>query len=433
MKRVLWVGVLVLALLAVPASALGATRYAAPGGGETAPCAVTAPCSLAYAITAASAGDEVLVTAGTYPVAETIVSMVPLTVRGAPGPARPRLVGATGVGLLAFTKGATVSDLTVESTEAPEGAMAADGTGSVLERLEVVARGTQPEKAALIVASDWTITDSLIVGDSPFSIPFVALVNADGAGTMRNDTVIGEGEKSFGLAIFSAAEHSLGVRATNVIVSAPTAAQFQGMGSASSIAFDHSDVQGKVTPGSPVTSTDAVTSPPLFVNAAGGDFHEAPGSPTIGAGLNEPANGAADLDGNPRSQPSRYNCSPPNGPTVTDIGAYQLAPPIPPCVPPTPTRTPPTPPPGTYLQHATIKGRTAKFRFGSLTSPASGFECQLEYRAWRPCSSPRTYKHLGLGHHAFRVRAVGAGGTDATPVVRKFTIHGKHRHRRHRR
>jgi hypothetical protein len=59
--------------------------------------------------------------------------------------------------------------------------------------------------------------------------------------------------------------------------------------------------------------TSQLSTNPAFANAAAGDFHELAGSPTIDAGITDSANGAFDLDGNPRAQ----------GPS-TDIGAYEF-------------------------------------------------------------------------------------------------------------
>jgi hypothetical protein len=55
------------------------------------------------------------------------------------------------------------------------------------------------------------------------------------------------------------------------------------------------------------------TASPLFTNAGSGDYSEAPGSPTINAGITDPLNGPLDFAGNARSQGSS-----------TDIGAYEV-------------------------------------------------------------------------------------------------------------
>jgi hypothetical protein len=60
------------------------------------------------------------------------------------------------------------------------------------------------------------------------------------------------------------------------------------------------------------------TAAPLFVDAVTGDFHQAPGSPTIDAGVTDAANGSTDVDGNPRTVGAS-----------TDIGADEYLPPFP--------------------------------------------------------------------------------------------------------
>src|SRR5262249_58893148 len=72
---------------------------------------------------------------------------------------------------------------------------------------------------------------------------------------------------------------------------------------------------------------------PLFTNAGTGDLSEAPGSPTIDAGLDDPLNGPTDFAGNARQQGG-----------ATDIGAFEfpVAPPAPPSqASTTPTAIPP--------------------------------------------------------------------------------------------
>lgn len=66
-------------------------------------------------------------------------------------------------------------------------------------------------------------------------------------------------------------------------------------------------------------------------------------------------------------------------------------------------------------------GKRVSFKF---TSDLDGLlECSLDGVPFRPCLSPRTYTHLKLGRHRFRVRAVGPNGAlDATPAERTFRV-----------
>ncbi|HEX7244188.1 MAG TPA: hypothetical protein VF245_01315 [Solirubrobacterales bacterium] len=64
---------------------------------------------------------------------------------------------------------------------------------------------------------------------------------------------------------------------------------------------------------------------------------------------------------------------------------------------------------------------TAKFKFVSNLS-GSTFECKLDKGKFKPCKSPKTYKKLKPGKHAFKVRAKKGGVTDPTPAVRKFKV-----------
>ena len=65
----------------------------------------------------------------------------------------------------------------------------------------------------------------------------------------------------------------------------------------------------------PSSTPAATAAPPRFVDAAGGNYAEAAGSPTIDAGVVGPGIGALDLAGSPRTQ----------GGTV-DIGAFESLP-----------------------------------------------------------------------------------------------------------
>jgi hypothetical protein len=90
---------------------------------------------------------------------------------------------------------------------------------------------------------------------------------------------------------------------------------------------------------------------------------------------------------------------------------------------------PPAPAPGrpdTKITRATLgPERTATFRFEAIGG-AEGFRCRLKgprgRARFRPCSSPRTYRHLRPGRYVFSVRAIGAAGGDPTPATRRFKV-----------
>jgi hypothetical protein len=63
-----------------------------------------------------------------------------------------------------------------------------------------------------------------------------------------------------------------------------------------------------------------------------------------------------------------------------------------------------------------------KFKFSSPEA-GSTFECKRNNGSWASCTSPKVYRNLPLGEHAFRVRATDrAGNTDRTPAKRVFKI-----------
>jgi hypothetical protein len=97
-----------------------------------------------------------------------------------------------------------------------------------------------------------------------------------------------------------------------------------------------------------------------------------------------------------------------------------------------PQPAPDTTPPETAIERSVLRvaTRTAKFWF-SANESTQGFQCQLDKGEYKPCGSPRTYKHLKPGRHAFRVKAVdAAGNVDASPAVAHFKIPRPHHGRR---
>ena len=71
-------------------------------------------------------------------------------------------------------------------------------------------------------------------------------------------------------------------------------------------------------------------------------------------------------------------------------------------------------------------GRTTRrkvaFRFIASES-GSTFRCKLDNRAWRLCSSPKTYRKLAVGRHVFRGRPTSRSGqTDPAPARLRFRV-----------
>jgi hypothetical protein len=79
--------------------------------------------------------------------------------------------------------------------------------------------------------------------------------------------------------------------------------------------------------------------------------------------------------------------------------------------------------------HPRHKIRTAKkrvgvrFRFREIGADV-GFLCKLDRQKFRPCTSPRTYR-VGIGGHAFRVKANDPGGPDQTVTTFRFRVFPK--------
>lgn len=161
------------------------------------------------------------------------------------------------------------------------------------------------------------------------------------------------------------------------------------------------------------------TADPMFADPANGDYHLLPGSPMIDAGNPaDPPPGAVDIDSDPRAIDGDQDCV-----VRRDIGADEFVPASPPpdCDPPETTITK-----GPKRKLETRKRRAkALFRFRS-SEPGSTFECKLNRRPWRACSSPlrvRVKAKPKPKRQVFRARAINqATIADPTPAVYRWKV-----------
>jgi hypothetical protein len=321
-------GIVFLVTLALAPIAEGAPRYASPTGSGFA-CTAKAPCEIHYAIKTASSGDEVIVGAGTYGIGterlEPAEEVFNVDIHGEFGGPRPVIAGAVS-GYALIAGGSEIEYLeVVNSAYEARGVGCHDGGG--INRVRATATGAF---AAAITAGGQSqtcsIRNSVAIASGQQSVALAAgSVSKNLSSVIRNVTAIASGENSEGI-LASSLEGSHVVDLRNSIA--------RGSGFDLSVKSHEGGVTNlRVSNSNFVTHEEFSsfakfideggnqTAPPLFVNAAAGDYREAAGSPTIDAGVSDQLD-ALDFDGNARVLGA--------GP---DIGAYEF---VPPAGPPAP-------------------------------------------------------------------------------------------------
>jgi hypothetical protein len=320
MRGLVAAAIAMLALAAAP-GALAAQRFAAPAGTGT-ECTQAAPCQLAEAVEAAKAGDEVIVTAGTYPVGATIglPSATNVQVHGDPGGPPPRITATLpGPVLEMYEAGDSIGYLDIENDD--NGGIGVYCTAGHLERMRVTVVGAGGF-GVLAYGDCNSIRNSLLITEGAGSTALRTIANIGNLKTAaRNVTAISSGSMSSGVS----AEYGGGGGGSFTLELENSIARggeqdlkpSGNVNGAGIIAVTHSNfdtarpgVEGKVIDGG-----GNQTAAPLFVNSENGDYREAAGSPTIDAGLAGEL-GPLDLGGNPRVLGA-----------APDIGAFEFVPP----------------------------------------------------------------------------------------------------------
>jgi hypothetical protein len=410
-----------LAFVAFSGEAL-AERFAEPGGdGPADTCPSSDPCDIEVAVEDASVvdGDVITVLPGTYDLdLGQIMNADQITIRGAPGMARPLITSHGGpITVYLTVDGAGPSILrrveVVRTSTFPGAAVSVDG--GVIE--QVIARA--PDTACTFGFAS-IIRDSVCVVTGASATAAVSAIAGGGgstSNTLRNVTAVAAGTSGYGLYLHSEGAFDATLDATNVIavgapgfddVRAETANPIgppdPDPGAAivlNNSAYDTASTNGGVnafvnTPG----SGGGVTAPPVFANAAGGDYHQGPGSPTVNAGLaTATLLGTNDLDGDPRTL----------GP-APDIGADEAE---------------DDPPETTISGGPRKRTRKRRARFTLVSSEAgSSFQCSLDGKAFAACASHFvTPKLKRRRRHTLRVRAIdGFKNVDPSPAARSWRI-----------
>jgi hypothetical protein len=401
-------------LMASGATALGAVRYASPGGSGPEPCSQTNPCDIQDAIDSASGGDEVVLLPGDYVDTAPLTVDTPIAVHGADGQPRPRISSsALNAVVLDAAGGARLSDVEIEHSGA--GSSLVIRRDGLTERVVVHASGA-PSSAAC-EPSRGTIRDSVCWHGGRGVAVSMAGVGSTDVSNLRNVTAVSP--DGVGISVHARAGADETLIARNVIAQGfADLVASEDPASSATLRIDHSNYGNSISGGGAfITSGGSATNQsagPLFVNPAAGNFQQLAGSPTIDAGVSDTLVGATDLDGEPRSQGG-----------TPDIGAdeFDLI------APQTLITKAPAP------KVKTVKRRKrARFEFGASEDTAT-FECKLDRGNYASCVSPFVDKvraKRGKGkRHEFEVRAIDANGNvDATPAEHKWRVKKKSKRKR---
>jgi len=316
----------------------------------------------------------------------------------------------------------TVSDTSITADYGFKHSSAAASDGLSRVRISADVRGVSTD------VGDIDVDDTLIdLGTAPgargISVENLNNSAASKTVTANHVTIVGGGAGSYGVYAYAARATALQQSTAfigNSIVRGPATDLYavagndgaEGGTSTATIALLYSDWHSQSAVSQPngsatiAVGTGRLDVDPGFRDAAHGNYRLAPGSPLVDKGMPGTSGLSLDLDGSPRLQDGNSD-----GTAVRDLGAYELAP-----------AAPDTTAPGTAISsHPKKRVTKRRVTFGFTSDEASvTFQCKLDGKAWRSCTSPTRYR-VTRGLHRFQVRAIDAAhNVDATPATFRF-------------
>jgi hypothetical protein len=303
----------------LPAAASAAVRYANPAGTSNLACGQADPCDIVTAVSDAANGDTVIIQPGTYSPTMTLDDNgFTLDIQGQAG-SLPVINSSASYGfeLMGAT---TLSNVEVIDNTNSADAVDSIGHGSTISH--VIAESSGQNAVACFAGG--LMIDSLCWASGVDGAAAVATsLSTSAEMNFDNDTLIASGSGANAVA----AEANVGNltlnlnntiargTATDILAQAGSTMTATVTASHSNFASAMNDGGGGIVNVPSSTENGNQSAEPVFANAAGGNFHELPNSPTIGAGANLSDNGTTDLDGNPREIQGK-----------TDLGAYEFVP-----------------------------------------------------------------------------------------------------------
>lgn len=300
------------AMLAATAPAAQATRYAAPAGTGSDPCTFAEPCNLATAIGGATVGDKtVRLFGGSYPAIAATITMPTsgVDIAAQPGTGRP-VINVPTATQLRITSSSRLADVdVVAAIGVSEPIFAADG-GTVIERVRVTGNANGAMIKTGSTGAPSFVRDVVVVNTGSSGSGRGIAIECNGCsttGNVINATVITkDGQALYANAAGAAGTQTSTLNVYNTIARSGTAVDIlaSGSGDHAFVNVSHSAYDDSASnPNGLVTDLGGgVVDPPLFTDAAGGDYSPAPGSPVIDAGADPstPALSTTDVFGRPR-------------------------------------------------------------------------------------------------------------------------------------